>query len=134
MTSYDALMFFRTISEDFVIINGIENILRKIISLEFNEAYFRITAQSCFAKWDKNRIPYKVNEMTFGAYIRFFNNQWCKFEHLLGEEKSFIGKIKKTRDIRNKVCHFNGPISDEDKMYLKSFLNELEAIIQTIET
>jgi CBS domain-containing protein len=134
LTSYDALMFFRTISEDFVVINGIENILRKIISLEFNEECFRTTAQSCFAKWDKNRIPHKTNEMTFSAYIRFFNEQWGKFGHLLGEKESFIGKIKKARDIRNKVCHFNGSISDEDKLYIKSFLDELEKIIHTIET
>lgn len=84
LTSYDALMVFRTISEDFVVMNCIENNLGKIISSEFNEERFRIATRACFANWKKNKIPQKADEMTFGAYTLFFKEQWDKFEPLLG--------------------------------------------------
>jgi hypothetical protein len=40
ITSYDALRFFRACGEDFLVLNDIENIMRKIIADKFDASSF----------------------------------------------------------------------------------------------
>jgi hypothetical protein len=124
ITSYDALMYFRVVAEDFVVLNDIENNFRKTILSEFTERAFKERARLCFAG---SKIPSKVSDMTFGGYIIFFEKNWEKFEQHFREIDDFISRVHAAKNIRNKVCHFNGPISNQDKAFLRLFLEELEA-------
>lgn len=130
ITSYDALKYFRECGEDFLILNDVEIILRKIIAEKFNASDFGESAEKVFTfkmKQQKALKPPKtVNDLEFAGYITFISSNWDKFNDIFGNKKDFIINMEKVRIIRNKLCHFNNSLVNSDRDYLTTILNWLE--------
>jgi predicted transcriptional regulator len=121
VTSYDALKFFRTCGEDFLMLNDIESILRKIIADKFDASSFVEASKSCL-----KRKPKTVNDMEFSEYSEFTIKKWGDFKDIIVDQEVFLGHLEKVRKIRNKVCHFNSPIDSPNRECLTTFLKWLK--------
>lgn len=129
LTSYDALKYFREYSENFLVLNDIENNLRRIISAKYNQSEFKEKAKTVFDNGNQKRQrkpPKAVEKMTFGNYIHFIKIDWDQFRGFLGNETVFESLTDEARKIRNKICHFNGPIKKSEEECLRIVLNWLE--------
>lgn len=128
ITSYDALQYFRTYGEDFLLLNDIEHILRKNIEAKFDPCSFSERADKIFSyKTNFNTKPPKtIDEMEFGDYTVFISSNWESFHEVFGDRVVFQNYMERTRIIRNNLCHFNGSITISDRVCLKSFFNWLE--------
>ena len=124
ITSYDALDFFRVCGEDFIILNDIESILRKIISEQFDSTTFTENAKEIFC--GKRRKPKTVNDMEFADYSTFIVSNWDRFIDLFGQT-DILKQLENARIIRNKVCHFKCSISQEDRHVLRMLLDLLRS-------
>lgn len=131
ITSYDALHFFRKCGEDFLILNDVEDNLRKIILEKFDSNSFYESAKRIFSCKEKisppnARIPKKVIDMEFSQYTKFICSNRNNFTKLFEDKKVFSKHMEEARKIRNKICHFRGSIENKDKDVLMNFLIWLE--------
>ena len=127
ITSFDALNFFRVNGEDFLVLNDIEINLRRTIKEKFDESSFESAASKVFAfKKNIEKIPMSVDEMEFSDYTTFVSSNWEKFQEFFGNKELFLSYMEETRKIRNRVCHFNGPLNMSDRKCLRTVLNWLE--------
>jgi predicted transcriptional regulator len=131
ITSYDALDFFRKCGEDFLILNDVEDNLRKIILEKFDSNSFCESAKRIFSCKEKTsppnaRFPKKINDLEFSQYTTFICSNREDFKKILEDKKIFSKYMGEARKIRNKICHFKGSIENKDKDFLKNFLTWLE--------
>jgi predicted transcriptional regulator len=129
ITSYDALNYFREYSENFLMLNDIESNLRGIISEKYNRSAFKEKAKIIFENGNqkgKRKPPKVVEKMTFGNCIYFISSDWDQFGSSFGNEIIFNSLTNRARNIRNKICHFNGPIDKSEKECLRIVFNWLE--------
>lgn len=119
ITNYGILTYFRDFSESFLIINDIENSLRKIISLKFDKEEFKVASRKALS-W-KDKPPDYIEHMDFSDYQTFISKEWDDFENILDDKSEFNRYIDKTRQIRNKVMHFRDTIEEIDTSCLKMF-------------
>jgi len=124
ITSYDALQYFRGCAEDFLVLNDVESVLRKIIAQKFDALAFRESSEKALAF--NGKPPKTVNDMEFADYETFICSNWNRFDELFGDKDIFVSYMEKTRIIRNSLCHFNNPVGNSDRDYLKTVLNWLE--------
>jgi len=120
ITSYDALKFFRTCGEDFLILNDIESNLRKIISCKFDATSFEEASRICL-----KRKPKTVNDMEFWEYSFFILRKWESFKDVIGDREEFKAILREVKRIRNNVCHFNCSVGSSNKEYLITILRWL---------
>lgn len=129
ITSYDALRFFRTCGEKFLILNDIENILRKIIEKEFDST-FAESAKKIFAYKGEGKAPRTVDSMDFADYITFMCSNWDSFKEFFDDKEDFLRNIKKANMIRNRTCHFRCPIGVDDTDDLRGVLVWFESKVK----
>lgn len=124
ITSYDALQYFRECGEDFLVLNDIENILRKVIAEKFDASTFWQSSEKVFAFKDKQ--PKTVGDMEFADYSTFISSNWNNFNDLFGDKEIFLSYMEKARKIRNNLCHFSCSVGKSDRDCLKTVLSWLE--------
>lgn len=126
ITSYDALHYFRGLTESFLALNDIENCLRSMIHEKFDESSFKEKARIALS-YKKNRVPETVNDLDFGDYITFVSHYWKEFSEFFGDRKIFLRYLDKARNVRNDICHFRAPIAKSEKEALKFISNWLKS-------
>lgn len=126
LTSSDLNHQFLALSEPFLLLSEIENLIRNLIGSSFN-----ITDINMFLNND-NEIN-NIDDLTFGDYIRILQNpeRWTKLNINLNGTL-FCKDLDYIRIIRNDVTHFDPDgITSEDLERLrdfKSFLHNLETL------
>ena len=104
ITGSDLSEQFQQISEPFLLLSEIENLLRLIIEDRFNLEEL----QQCKNDDDLGREVNSVADLNFGEYIRLLENEerWKKFEVAI-DRVAFCKGLDDVRRIRNDVMHFD---------------------------
>ena len=122
---------FRLLSEPFLLLSEIENLVRNMIGNRFSAAELE------FAR-DPDATERSIGtaaDMTFGEYIRLLQNpdRWKRLG-LAIDRAIFCENLDRVREIRNDVTHFDPDgIRDEDLERLRDFTNFLMQL-ETIAT
>lgn len=127
VTATDVGEHFISLSEPFLLLEQIENLIRKILADKF-------TKEDISHLLELDRELNDLSELTFGQYIRIIENP-TNFQKLKIkiDRGIFIEMLKKTCDIRNEVMHFNpDPIEDEDIEQLRQTLTFLTIIVTNL--
>ncbi|NIF20598.1 CBS domain-containing protein [Candidatus Pantoea multigeneris] len=126
ITTTDLSSQFKQLSEPFLLLSEIENHIRKLIDGKFTKDEL----VSIVNPSDSGRVIDSVADLTFGEYIRLFENPdlWKKTE-LQIDKKTFIKELDKVRIIRNDVMHFDPDgISEENHELLHNFVRFIHTI------
>lgn len=104
ITGSDLSVQFQQISEPFLLLSEIENLLRLIIDGRFELE----DLQSCKHEDDEVREIKSVADLTFGEYIRLLENEdrWGRFKVNI-DRVTFCKGLDDVRRIRNDVMHFD---------------------------
>lgn len=104
ITASDLSEQFRQLSEPFLILSEIENLLRMMIEGRFTPQEL----QSCANEGDASRNVSTVADLNFGEYIRLLENpdRWAKFGVAV-DRSAFCKGLDEVRRIRNDVMHFD---------------------------
>lgn len=124
ITSYDISVTFGELSEPFLILDEIENHIRRLIEGNFsNEELTQARDPG-----DSERQVDGVTDLTFGEYMRLLENPngWGKLG-LRIDRPLFIKGLDEIRRIRNDVMHFDPEGTDEsDIKRLRDFVEFLQ--------
>lgn len=119
ITTYDLSTEFRQLAEPFLLLGEIENQIRIIL----NNKLSLPELQSVNDPNDMERNISCIDDLTFGEYVRIFQNPdlWDKLQ-LQIDRKVFSKQLDDIRRIRNDVMHFNpDPLEDKDLLTLRNF-------------
>ena len=120
VTTSDLSMQLRKLSEPFLLLQEIENHVRRLIS----EGNFEVQElRDASDSKDKTRLVNDVYNLNFGEYKRLLEREesWLKIK-LPMDRPVFIEKLENIRQIRNDVMHFDPDgIEDEDLEILRKF-------------
>lgn len=129
ITASDLSEQFGRSAEPFLLLEEIENHLRRIITENFNNEDLQAARNPA----DPERKVENVADLTFGEYIVLLENKerWS----MLGlqiDRVTFVKNLEQVRNIRNDVMHFDpDPIAPEDLETLRDlagFLQDLQTI------
>lgn len=113
ITIVDISEQYLTLTEPFLLLEQIENHIRRILN-----GKFLIEELNAICKiGDAVRSIEHIDDLTFGDYVRIIENpeQWKKL-NLTVDRSYFIKQLDKVRKIRNDIMHFNPEgISEEQK-------------------
>nr|WP_301540726.1 CBS domain-containing protein [Corallococcus exiguus] len=126
VTVVDLSLQFRALSEPFLLLEQIENLLRSLIRECFTVEEMRKAKHEA----DTSRKVDDVSDLTFGEYVNLLENReaWLKLK-VSFERDPFIAKMKEVRDLRNDVMHFDpDPLEDDDITLLRNFAGFLEMV------
>ena len=104
VTASDLAQQFRQLAEPFLLIGEIENHVRRLIRGKFTvEELSKVKDDE-----DEGRSIDRVEDLTFGEYIRLFENsaRWKKL-NLPIDRRVFVKRLDEVRKIRNDVAHFD---------------------------
>jgi predicted transcriptional regulator len=130
ITATDLSLQFRVLSEPFLLLAEVENLVRTMIADKFDTqelAAARVPS-------DNARPVTGPADLTFGEYIRLLQNadRWKKFGIAI-DRVEFCKGLDTVRQIRNDVMHFDpdGIVEDQLKTLrdFTSFLKELQSIM-----
>jgi predicted transcriptional regulator len=130
ITASDLSVQFRTLSEPFLLLSEIENLLRMMIEGRFTVAELRTSADPS----DKEREINSVADLAFGEYIRLLENEerWAKFSVSIDRTR-FCKDLDKIRRIRNDVMHFDPDgVSPEDLERLRDFARFIKRLVHLL--
>ncbi len=117
VTSTDISEQFITISEPFLILEQIENHIRKLLNGKFSEEKLK---EICVEDESSRKVE-SISDLTFGEYIRLMENpeNWEVMD-LNIDRSTFIKRLDEIRRIRNDVMHFHPDgISETDLEILR---------------
>jgi len=126
ITTTDLSLQFKQLSEPFLLLAEIENHVRALIDGKFTQE--ELTQFK--APGDVDRVIETVADLTFGEYIRIFENPdlWNKTE-LQIDRSIFVSELDKIRLIRNDVMHFDPDgITPDDHELLHHFVRFIHAV------
>lgn len=124
ITIADISKQFFVLTEPFLLLERIENLIRLILNEKFLVEDLKKICR------DGEKTPQFIDDLTFGEYIILIQteNNWDKL-NLKIDRVSFIKKLDEIRKIRNDVMHFNADgITDKQKkdlINMANFLTEL---------
>jgi hypothetical protein len=127
VTASDLSLQFRTLTEPFLLLSEIENLIRNMIGDRFSKAELSEASERDAEKVDS------VADLTFGEYMRLLENpkRWDRLK-LAVDRVLFCNDMDRVRRIRNDVVHFDPDgITTEDLDLLRHFtrfLKQLEAL------
>jgi predicted transcriptional regulator len=130
VTASDLSLQFRTLTEPFLLLSEIENLIRNMIGDRFTPAEL---SAACELDTDADREVHSVADLTFGEYIRLLENpeRWDRLK-LAVDRVLFCRDLDRVRRIRNDVVHFDPDgITPEDLdtlRHITRFLKQLEAM------
>jgi predicted transcriptional regulator len=128
LTSADLADQFVQLGEPFLLLGEIENHLRELLDGKYDQSELRAVGNPS----DSSRIIEHVSDLTFGEYVRLLEKpeRWEKCLKSL-DRGVFIEQLKKVRDIRNDVMHFDpDPISEDDIQQLRRFATFLQKLLR----
>src|SRR5690554_884790 len=128
VTIADISTQFLVLTEPFLILEQIENLIRVLLDEKF--LVDDLTTFCTENELDK-KIEY-IDDLTFGQYIRLIEKpeNWDKL-NLRIERGPFIKQLDKIREIRNDIMHFDPEgITNEQKIALINMANFLTEIIK----
>ena len=126
VTTSDLSLQFQQLGEPFLLIGEIENYVRRMLSDKFSGDELAEVRDPD----DGGRSVERVEDLTFGEYIRLIENP-SRWEALgLGlDRKEFIAKLDHVRNIRNDIMHFDPDgISEDDLVVLRQVVNLLQRL------
>ncbi|WP_177241586.1 CBS domain-containing protein [Stigmatella aurantiaca] len=126
VTVVDLSLQFRALSEPFLLLEQIENLLRSLIRERFSVEEIRKAKHEA----DTSRKVDDVSDLTFGEYVNLLEPReaWPNLK-VSFERESFIEKLKEVRDLRNDIMHFDpDPLEDDDLVLLRNFAAFLEMV------
>lgn len=129
VTASDLSLQFRALTEPFLLLSEIENLVRNMIGDRFSPAQLLAARDPD----SQDREVRSVADLTFGEYIRLLENpeRWDRLQ-LAIDRTLFCKNLDRVRTIRNDVTHFDPDgITPADLDALRDFTNflkELEAI------
>ncbi|CAA2140045.1 CBS domain-containing protein [Methylobacterium bullatum] len=129
VTATDIALQFETISTPFLLIAEIEKNIRIIIDKKLNIIDIK---GACAAE----HLPENFNkaaDLTFGNYVRIFENSSCFSKMGLGlDKKTFADDLTEVNAVRNDVMHFSpDPLTNQELSSLRNMaalLNRLRSI------
>lgn len=127
VTVVDLSLQFKDLSEPFLLLEQIENLLRVQIRRCFTLDEIRQAKHST----DTAREVKDVSDLTFGEYVRLLESTdaWPKLK-VAFERGPFIEKLKEVLELRNDVMHFDpDPLSAEDITRLRHFAAFLKRVV-----
>src|SRR3954464_12021021 len=122
-------MQFRQLTEPFLLLGEIENLLRNMIAPRFTLGELSVARDPSGGR----REIHAVADLAFGDYVQLLQEprRWDKLS-LAVDRGLFCKGLDRVRQIRNDVMHFDPDgITDEDLQKLRDFANflkELESI------
>ena len=129
VTSSDLSRQFHRLGEPFLLIGEIENYIRVIILQADLTSEELAEAKN---PNDTDREIQQVSDLTFGEYIRLIENKkrWGKLN--LGIDRKYVvEELKRIRDIRNDVMHYDPDgIEEEQIQALRSFAELLQELAE----
>lgn len=124
ITIADISAQFFTLTEPFLLLERIENLIRLLLDDKFLIDDIKGICQ------EGEEVPKFIDDLTFGQYIRLIENEdrWSKLG-LKIERKLFIKQLDEIRKTRNDIMHFDTDgITDKqrkDLINMADFLTEL---------
>ncbi len=131
LTANDLSLQFRKLTEPFLLLSEIENLIRNMIGNRFSKAELASARDPV----TEARPIDDVSDMTFGEYVRLLQNpdRWDQLSVAV-DRKIFCEKLDRIRQIRNDVTHFDPDGITELELYelrdFASFLKQLETIFK----
>lgn len=119
VTASDLSLQFQTLTEPFLVLSEIENLLRNMIGSEFTPQEL---SSACDPHMGRPQVA-SVSDLTFGEYIRLleYPARWARLNLQIGREL-FCKNLDEVRRIRNDVMHFDPDgIPTEDLTKLQRF-------------
>lgn len=109
VTSSDLADIYLELTEPFVLVGELDQVLRRILSMAFELP--ELLSSGVFAD---GRAPTSFDHLTMGHYERVLGNPalWDRLGWSL-DRKTFISRLRTAREVRNNLMHFNpGPLPD----------------------
>lgn len=125
VTITDISSQFFTLTEPFLLLEKIENLIRLLLDEKF---LLEDLKSVCF---DNEKAEF-IDDLNFGQYIRLIENEtnWQKL-NLNIERSPFIKQLDKIRNIRNDIMHFDPEgITIEQRVDLNNMANFLSELIK----
>ncbi len=129
VTTSDLSLQFQQLAEPFLLLDEIENHIRRIIGSNFSTPEL----QRARDPDDDTREVETVADLSFGEYRRILEqpNNWDRL-NLRVDRAMFVGLLDRVREIRNDVMHFDPDgIPNDDLNALRDFTRFLQTL-QTI--
>jgi hypothetical protein len=126
ITATDLSEQFQLLSEPFLLLGEIENLLRSIIGDRFSASELAGTRDP----GDEGRKVESPADLNFGEYVRLLQNpeNWKHFGFDI-DRVVFCSDLDAIREIRNNVMHFDPEgIVDDDLRKLRTFTNFLKQL------
>jgi CBS domain-containing protein len=126
VTITDISSQFFTLTEPFLLLERIENLIRILLDDKFLVEEIQALTED---ETSNSNIEF-IDDLTFGQYIRLIENEesWRKL-NLKVERIPFIKQLNKIREIRNDIMHFDPEGISEDQrcdlINMSNFLFEL---------
>jgi CBS domain-containing protein len=128
VTVADLSLQFRALSEPFLLLGQIENLLRKLATRSFT----REEIQAAKNPGDEAREVQDASNLTFGECVRLLEpaDAWPRLK-LLFDRDPFLDEVRRTKDIRNEVMHFDpDPLEESDLVTLRNLARFLERVVR----
>lgn len=125
ITASDLSLQFKQLTEPFLLVAEIENHIRQILIKLGKEDLEKGKDER-----DTERVIETVADLTFGEYLRLFQNPetWAKL-FLTIDRKTFCDYLEKIREIRNNIMHFDPDgLEAESIEVLRNFVRLLQTL------
>jgi CBS domain-containing protein len=127
VTVADLSLQFRMLSEPFMLLGQIENLLRILIDRSFTLEELRTATEEAGAPGEIK----SVFDLTFGGYVRVLERTdiWPKLG-VSFDRAPFLKDLDEVRTLRNDVMHFSpDPLEDSDLALLRNVAAFLERVV-----
>jgi CBS domain-containing protein len=121
VTASDLSLQFRTLTEPFLLLGEIENLIRNMIGDRFSSAELKMATDPGM----DNREVSGVADLSFGEYVRLLEkpDRWDKLCIAI-DRSIFCKNLDRVREIRNDVAHFDPDGITPDDLGLSGILCE----------
>ncbi|MEU0964333.1 CBS domain-containing protein [Streptomyces sp. NPDC005917] len=108
VTTADLADQFVAIARPFFVLGEIERRLRRCLSRVYDEDDVR--------KVHRDRRRRQVDQLMFGEYVRLLDDEerWKKLNWPGVDRGHFVGLLRRVKDVRNGVMHFNSGYPDDE--------------------
>ncbi|WP_437621519.1 CBS domain-containing protein [Sorangium sp. So ce1151] len=127
VTVADLSLQFRTLTEPFLLLGQIENMLRILIARSFELGELRQAKNPA----DTSRVINSVSDLNFGEYVGLLEpaKSWPKLG-VRFDRGPFLADLRKIHELRNDVMHFDpDPLGDAEMALLRNFAIFLERVV-----
>jgi len=139
ITYSDVIDFLQKFSKGFLIINSIEETLRKLIESKMKDENITKVLENTFSSIKEDfesrefKIPKGLGELSFDQYktMIIHPDNWEKFEDIFDERELVKRRLEKVRDIRNEIAHFRKSPHKIEKYEIEE-LNEVRKWLERL--